>query len=238
MIAKCLSTSHRYASLHPRAGKLAEFCQALYPLLVAHADDFGRMSGDNFTIKFLVVPASPRSVEEIGLALDALHDVGLVERYTDEGRMCLQVTLFDRHQSGLHKRTASDFPESPGISRNFRVEEKGTELKGTEGKGTEQNPAPARFAAFWMAYPRKTQRKDAERAFTRLNPSPALFETLVAALAVQKQSEQWATPHLIPHAATWLRGERWDDQLPFAVAKTGKPDPWATFSMEDDHDPK
>ena len=221
MVAKCLSTSQRYANLHPRAGKLAEFCQALYPLLVAHADDFGRMSGDDFTVKYLVIPASPRSIADVGLALDALHDVGLVERYESDGRKCLQVNEFDKHQSGLHKRTASEFPEPPGISRNFRVEEKGTELKGTEGSA---KPAP--FATFWEAYPRKTDRKKAEAAFLRIRPDAALLAAMLAAIAVQRRSEQWTKPTAIPHPTTWLNGERWHDELPAATPKAGTPDAW------------
>ena len=58
---------------------------------------------------------------------------------------------------------------------------------------------------------------------------------MVAAIDVQRRSEQWATPTAIPHATTWLNGERWLDELPEARTKAGKgrPDPWANFSMED-----
>lgn len=134
MIAKSLSTSQRYAQLHQVAGRRAEFCQALYPLLVAHADDFGRLAGDVFTVKHMVVPTSPRSEADVGHALEALQRVGLIDWYDSDGRKCIQIWNFDAHQAGLHKRTRSAFPEPSG-----KLQEIPSELKRREQKGTEQN---------------------------------------------------------------------------------------------------
>lgn len=133
MISKSLSTSRKYGQLYGHA--LGEFCQALYPLLVAHADDFGRLEGDPYTIKHAVVPASPRTVEDVDESLTLLESVGLIHRSPE----VVQIADFDRHQTGLHKRTESRLPD---VSRNFpekptRTEGKGTELNRTEGKGTE-----------------------------------------------------------------------------------------------------
>ena len=133
MISKSLSTSRKYGKLYQEP--LGEFCQALYPLLVAHADDFGRLEGDPYTIKHAVVPASPRNVSEVDQALALLESVGLIARSQE----VLQVIDFDRHQVGLHKRTESRLPEVSGKVREIliRTEGKGTELNRTEGKGTE-----------------------------------------------------------------------------------------------------
>src|SRR5688572_4202180 len=81
MISKSLSTSERFAALHESAGKLAEFCQSLYPLLLAHADDWGCQQGDPFTIKHAVFPTSPRRLPEFTTALKHLHNVGLITWY-------------------------------------------------------------------------------------------------------------------------------------------------------------
>ena len=142
MVAKSLSTSEKYARLHQVAGKRAEFCQAMYPLLVAHADDFGRLDGEVFHIKHAVVPTSPRKMDDIASALASMHAVGLILWYEADGRKCIQIVDFDRHQSGLHKRTGSDFPEPSGNFREIPSEGKGTEEKRTEGKGREGAIAP------------------------------------------------------------------------------------------------
>jgi hypothetical protein len=139
MLSKSLSTSRKFAELPHVAGRLAEFCQALYPLLVVHADDFGRLPGDAFTVKLQVFPVSPRSEAAFAEALADLDTVRLIDLYQVEGRKFIQINQFDEHQSGLHKRTASKFP---GNSGNFRElpgnsgsrEEKRRELKRREEK--------------------------------------------------------------------------------------------------------
>lgn len=143
MIAKTVSTSQRYARLNHVAGKLAEFCQAIYPLLVAHADDFGRLAGDVFTVKHAICPTSPRKESDVEAALAALHTVNLVIWYEVEGRKCLQIVDFDKYQTGLHKRTKSEFAEPSGNFRELPSEGKGREQKRTEEKGREGNGAEA-----------------------------------------------------------------------------------------------
>jgi hypothetical protein len=130
MISKSLSTSEKRAALHHVAGKLAEFCQAIYPLLIAHADDFGRLAGDVFTIKHLIDPTSPRKLVEFEAALMALHNVGLITWYqADEGsggygKWFVAIRSFAAHQTlkGHDKdgRTSS-FPPPPENPNDFDV---------------------------------------------------------------------------------------------------------------------
>lgn len=130
MISKSLSTSKKRAALHQVVPDLAEFCQQLFPLLVAHADDFGRLSGDAFTVKHAIDPTSPRPLADFERALQALHDVDLVVWYQVADEWILQIVKFEPHQTGLHKRTTSHYP-APGDSQSFPEipsEEKRTEL--------------------------------------------------------------------------------------------------------------
>jgi hypothetical protein len=120
MLSKSLSTSEKRAALHGVAGRLAEFAQQLYPLLLAHADDYGRQHGDIFTVKHAIDPSSPRSDADFAIALKCLHNVGLIVWYEVGERKFIQITNFDQHQAGLHKRTAPRFPEVPGNSGKFR----------------------------------------------------------------------------------------------------------------------
>lgn len=137
MISKSLSTSEKFAALIPVAGDLAEFCQALYPLLLIHTDDFGRLQGDPFTVKTLCFPASPRTLLEFAAALAHLHRSHLITTYVVLDKTYIQITDFDAHQMGLHKRTRSRFPRIPGTSGNFPefpVQEKRTKEKRTKEK--------------------------------------------------------------------------------------------------------
>ena len=171
LISKSLSTSAARARLHDVAGKLAEFCQALYPLLVAHADDFGRLAGDPFTIKHMVDPTSPRRLTDFALALRALDEAGLINWYQVASVDIIQILKFDEHQPGLHKRSKSKFPEKqdkgqsqtapqteatelPGISRGFPEipsELNRTEQNRRESEGAPRPPAPVDLLDAWNA---------------------------------------------------------------------------------------
>lgn len=69
------------------------------------------------------------------------------------------------------------------------------------------------FDDFWSLYPRRVAKKDARRAWDRI--SPRLHPSILTALF------EWARiwnargePEFIPHPATWLNGERWEDDFP------------------------
>ena len=64
-------------------------------------------------------------------------------------------------------------------------------------------------------YPRKEAKKDALKAFQKLKPDSALIEKMLAALDQQKKSEAWKKDggQYIPLPASWIRGERWEDEI-------------------------
>jgi len=66
---------------------------------------------------------------------------------------------------------------------------------------------------FWPAWPKKAARKDAAKAYVtgRLNGMPAI-EELLASIKKHSGGKQWLDG-FIPHAATWIRGERWGDEV-------------------------
>lgn len=71
------------------------------------------------------------------------------------------------------------------------------------------------FERFWKAYPRRTAKDKAQRAWRKLKPDIVLCRVMAAALEVQKASEAWTHDggKYIPHAATWLNGRRWEDEV-------------------------
>lgn len=72
------------------------------------------------------------------------------------------------------------------------------------------------FDAFWDAYPRKTAKPQAVKAFGSLAPSAELLGELLQAIARQSTWPQWTRDggQYIPHPATWLNGRRWEDAQP------------------------
>lgn len=78
------------------------------------------------------------------------------------------------------------------------------------------------FDAFWSAYPRKTAKKRAAKAWRQLAPNSQLLDRMLAALAAQKAWDQWVRG-IIPHPATWLNERRWEDERPPSQV-SGRPD--------------
>ena len=73
------------------------------------------------------------------------------------------------------------------------------------------------FERFWKVYPRHTAKQTARQAWNRLKltaDDPRL-DAMRHGLAVAKQSHDWVKEkgQFVPHAATWLNGKRWDDEL-------------------------
>lgn len=67
------------------------------------------------------------------------------------------------------------------------------------------------FLAFWAAYPRKTGKGAAWRAWKREKP---VLSVALAALAVVSGSDQWKREggRFVPHPATWISQRRWEDE--------------------------
>lgn len=52
---------------------------------------------------------------------------------------------------------------------------------------------------------------------------------MLSALVDQKQSDQWQNPRFIPHASTWINGERWNDVLNVQNNRNSNRD-WSWFN--------
>ena len=73
----------------------------------------------------------------------------------------------------------------------------------------------ANFESFWNCYPRKVAKHAAIKAF-KAAISKIDIESMLKALATQKQSQQWQKDggRFIPHPATWLNRGQWADEVP------------------------
>jgi hypothetical protein len=71
----------------------------------------------------------------------------------------------------------------------------------------------ATFQEFWAAYPKKVARLDAEKAWNRLTPMDRF--TALQALPIHVRYWQIAgtAKEFMPHAATFLNGRRFEDEL-------------------------
>jgi hypothetical protein len=71
------------------------------------------------------------------------------------------------------------------------------------------------FDRFWEAYPRKVNKKQARKAWDKLNPDKTLIEKIINAVKKAKHSQEWQADcgKYIPHPSTYLNNARWEDEL-------------------------
>lgn len=77
-----------------------------------------------------------------------------------------------------------------------------------------------RFESFWSHYPRKENKLNAEKAFLKLKPSDALLQVMIDAIDLQVAEEHFEKRKVTPHGASWINGERWDDEVLPAAAES------------------
>lgn len=69
------------------------------------------------------------------------------------------------------------------------------------------------FERFWKEYPRKTAKRDAEKAWGKI-PAHKQIEVIEA---TRKHALMWkqqgTEKQYIPYPASWIRGERWEDEI-------------------------
>lgn len=101
------------------------------------------------------------------------------------------------------------------ISAGYQSDPLETERE-TEVEVERETDARGGFAAFWLAYPRKIGKGDAEKLWLKLNPSAQLQVEILLAVTQQANSEQWQREggRFVPMPSTWLNQKRWGDSLP------------------------
>jgi biotin operon repressor len=71
---------------------------------------------------------------------------------------------------------------------------------------------PEWFEEWWAIYWRKVARKPAQKAFQKHVKTRQRFEEVMAATRAQTPTMMARDPEKRPHGATWLNGERWNDE--------------------------
>ncbi len=94
------------------------------------------------------------------------------------------------------------------------------------------------FNQFWSAYPKKTAKQQAFKAWEKLKPGEDLLSKILVSLERQKKSVQWTKDggQYVPYPATWLNGKRWEDDLTCLTGSSLNESvvrSWSDFSAEE-----
>ena len=72
------------------------------------------------------------------------------------------------------------------------------------------HPLAEDFEKFWNTYPKKVSKEQTRRAFYKAKPN---MSVIIPALEKFKTCQQWRDKQYIPNADTWIRNQRWEDEI-------------------------
>lgn len=223
-----------------RINRLSPFEEVTFYRLLVNADDYGCFDARDMVIKSRLFPLREIKTTEIKKTVERLADVGLITLYTVNGKPYLIINKWGEHQRlrvSRHKYPTPDEADQPGESDNSRrvaascgdlpldarahKESESESESETESETKTRKARVSWFDRFWAEYPKKVSKAAAKKAFEKLNPTEELVNVIMLAIAKQKNSEQWQKDggQFIPYPATWLNGQRWEDELSPAVKK-------------------
>ena len=93
--------------------------------------------------------------------------------------------------------------------RNIYINTNNT-LSQVSTKGTQNITT---FDTFWNTYPSKVNKKRCMDLWKKLNPDDDLVQKMLKSIEAWKRTRQWREGY-IPYPDTWLRGEKWNDEVP------------------------
>jgi hypothetical protein len=112
--------------------------------------------------------------------------------------------------------------------------EKEFESKDIKPSLSTKSASAARFSIFWQTYPKRVRQTDAEEEWEKLSVDSELFDRIIKALNVAKESDEWKRENgrFIPHPSNWLKDRRWEDE-PVNVRAPAKKNKFANFHQRD-----
>lgn len=140
-------------------------------------------------------------------------------KYRAEKRMCdAQVTHVTQGE-----RTSDDVvTPSVSVSVAFKTPMPPADAEGGPApKVKVQKRFEEGFPEFWATYPRRTAKAAAEKAWAKAKPDATLQAVILKALSIQGSTPAWIKDEgaYVPHAATWLNGQRWLDEVGATAAE-------------------
>lgn len=206
---------------HPRTRRLSKDAQHLYLASILHCVEFstdGRFPADE-TPYLASVSRVRHSLEE------ELLDAGLWTRQGDE----VLIRDFLQHQTSRaelearsersRKASAKRWDAERNASSNANGKATGNPSRGEQSRGEQRPPDPPGFEPFWALWPRGEGRKAAARAFPKAVKAVGSPDDLLALAQQWLRERDGMATSFVPHASTWLNGERWNDDRPPSTAE-------------------
>lgn len=206
--------------------KASLLAQGFFLRLLPLPDDHGCFDARTAILRARLFPLNYSDVTEkqIEKWIQELIAVDCIRVWLDSGIRYGYVPTWSKHQQvrSLHHRKTPVPPEELVTKTHTENKDDSNCKQVIAAESLNPNPNPIQtcvrqggFDRFWEAYPKKVGKQAAHKAWSKLAPSVELEETILSAIGRQKRHSQWLNENgrYIPHAATWLNGSRWEDEL-------------------------
>ena len=150
---------------------------------------------------------------------------GIKHKFEVEGDFLVQPRLERERIKQFHYRKKKSEAGKKGMAKRWgkdsKVDNTVIDLLKTKNNSSFPSSIPyssnkdiyTSFEQFWEAYPRKVGKKTAKILWEKINFDDGLLEKILLAVEKQKKSKQWEQKQFIPHPSTWLKQERWKDEV-------------------------
>lgn len=148
--------------------------------------------------------------------LDTLEKLGLIERlrkYDNNGAFKSTDYVLTLKDDTLVRNTdnpCSDF--APPLVRNANTNLVSNNLGSKPYTSSKDDEVNYYFDQLWSLYPRKVGKGQARKAFKAASKKKDFYD-LLPKLMDYVQTLEGKDKQFIPHLATWLNGERWEDEV-------------------------
>ena len=188
-------------------------------------DDHGVHQASLRRVKMEVFPGDDRTAEQIGAFVEELLDKGLLGEFTgDDHRGYWYVTGWAKHQRidkptyrfpapPEHHHGVGQFDE-PSPSAPRAIDESSTSAPPRKGRDVEGNKKhrSKEFDHYWSEVPNKVKKKDAQQVWASRNLDDHAAE-IIADVKKRKATDHRWLDGFVPDPPTYLRGERWADEI-------------------------
>lgn len=223
-----------------QVAKLSREGRLLYVGLITLGDDDGRFKGAPALLRSQVYPYDDDvKVADVAKWLKEIEDQKLIVGYEVDGQPYFFHPKWETYQHIREdRRKDSNIPapnfEFPPLTTSGQPNDNQAATKAPHSivkvskvKVSKDTPGQeSAFQVFWEKYPNKKAKKAAWKAWVKLDYTPELGQRIMAGLTAAVASEQWTKDggRYVPHPATWINGERWEDDYKPAKARNTKYD--------------
>ena len=192
--------------------QLTAEAERMFCRLLVHVDDFGRCEADADLLRGKLFSRQLDRVKDSHIKqwVEELARYNVLFLYELSGKMFLQMNKWEQ---GRAKHSRCPHPPTDVNMRlqMFARENISPDSDPDSDTDTDYDTEEG-FVRFWEAYPNKTAKKAALKAWKKASDKPAVG-LILDAVERAKNSQAWKKDggQFIPHPATWLNGGRWND---------------------------